>query len=86
LEYYKSTISLTPITNLDLTYQVTKHLSFSLGATNLLNRYPNHLNATLLSHYDNPAYGDNQGTIVYPTFSPIGFNGGFYFAKGTFEF
>jgi iron complex outermembrane receptor protein len=86
LEYFRSTISMTPITNITVGYQITKHLKASLGATNLLNRYPNHLNSTLLSHYDNFAYGDNQGTINYPGFSPFGFDGGFYFAKATYSF
>ena len=86
IEYFKSTISVTPLTNLHLEYQFTKHSAVSVGAINLFNRYPNHLNSTLLAHYNNFAYGDVQGTKNYPRFSPFGFDGGFYFVKATYVF
>lgn len=86
LEYFKSTIGVSAITDLDLGFQFTQHLKVSAGATNLLNRYPNKLNRTLLAHYNDPAYGDNAGILVYPFFSPYGINGGFWYAKAVYSF
>ncbi len=86
LEYFESTIGVTPITNLDVSYQFTSHFKLSAGATNLFDRYPDKYNATLLAHYDNFAYGDTLGVFQYPTFSPFGINGGFYYVRGTLSF
>jgi hypothetical protein len=35
---------------------------------------------------DNLAYNDNLGVQQYPSFSPIGIDGGFYYVKATFSF
>ena len=72
---------MTAITDLDFSYQFKKHLKLSIGATNLFNHYPPTLNRTLLAHYNDFVYGDNQGVQQYPAFSPFGINGGFYYAK-----
>jgi iron complex outermembrane receptor protein len=85
-EYFKTSIGVTPITDLDLGYKVAKNLKLSIGAINLFNRYPPKLNSTELAHEDNFAYGDNAGVIQYPGFSPFGIDGGFYYAKATFTF
>ncbi|HWW20098.1 MAG TPA: TonB-dependent receptor, partial [Steroidobacteraceae bacterium] len=82
-DYFRSSIGVTPITNLLVSYQLTKWLKISGGANNLFNRIPPTLNATLLAHEDNFFYGDNQGVQHYPDWSPFGINGGFYFAKAT---
>jgi iron complex outermembrane recepter protein len=85
-EYFKTTIGVTPITDLNLAYHFTKYLKISVGASNLFNRFPNKLNSTLLAHADNFTYQDNLGVTQYPGFSPFGINGGFYFAKATLSF
>jgi iron complex outermembrane receptor protein len=85
-DYFQSKIGVTAITNLDIAYQMKDHLRFSVGANNLFNKFPGRLNATLLSHTNSFAYGDNAGVTQYPTFSPFGINGGFYYVKGTFTF
>jgi iron complex outermembrane receptor protein len=85
-EYFKTTINVTAITNLDLAYHLAPSLKLSIGANNLFNRYPNKFNSTLLNRYDNFAYGDTQGVIQYPGFSPFGINGQFYYAKATYSF
>jgi iron complex outermembrane receptor protein len=82
--YFKSTIGVSPITNLDLSYQAKDYLKLSIGAVNVFNKFPNHLNGTLLAHYN--AANDNSAVGISPAFSPYGINGGFYYAKATFTF
>lgn len=85
-EYFESTIGVTPITNLDVSYRLTHHFTLSVGALNLLNRYPDKYNSTLLAHYNNFAYGDTLGVFQYPMFSPFGIDGGYYYVRGTVSF
>jgi iron complex outermembrane recepter protein len=86
LEYFRTDVGVTPVTNLDLGYQFTNHFRMNIGALNLFDRYPNKLNGELRSHYDNLAYNDNLGVQQYPSFSPIGIDGGFYYARAAFSF
>jgi iron complex outermembrane receptor protein len=83
-EYFKDQINLTAITNLDIAYGFTDHLKVSVGATNLFNRYPNKLNSTILNR--EIAAQDNAAVDQYPTFSPFGINGGFYYVKASYKF
>jgi len=82
--YYKSSIGVSPITNLDLAIQIQEHLKLSIGAVNLFNKFPNHLNGTELAHFT--AADDNSAVFNYPQWSPYGIDGGFYYAKATFTF
>ena len=84
--YFQSIIGVTPITDLDVSYRLARHLTVSIGAINLLNRYPSRYNSTLLAHYDNFAYGDTLGVFQYPMFSPFGIDGGYYYLRGTVGF
>jgi iron complex outermembrane recepter protein len=86
LQYFKTTIPSTPITNLNVSYDFGRHLRLSLGALDAFDRKPPHLNGNLLAHYDSFAYGDNQGVQDYPSFSPFGINGGTYYASALFTF
>lgn len=81
--YFNTTIGVTPITNLDVSYRILRHFTLSAGALNIFDRYPNKYNPTLLARYNNFAYGDVQGVFQYPMFSPFGINGGYYYARGT---
>ncbi|MDP8985504.1 MAG: TonB-dependent receptor [Pseudomonadota bacterium] len=83
-EYFKTTIGVTAITNLDVGYQFTDHLKLSLGAQNLFNRFPNKINSTILNR--EIAASDNAAVTQYPIFSPFGINGGFYYAKAVYKF
>jgi iron complex outermembrane recepter protein len=85
-EYFKSTIGVTPITNLDVSYRLTRQFTLSAGALNLFNSYPNRYNSTLLAHYDSFKYGDTLGVFQYPMFSPFGIDGGYYYVRGTLTF
>jgi iron complex outermembrane recepter protein len=82
--YYKDSIGVTAITNLDVGYQFTEHVKFSVGAQNLFNRFPNKLNGTILSR--EIAATDNAAVTQYPLFSPFGIDGGFYYVKAVYKF
>lgn len=83
-QYFKNTIGVTAITNLDMGYQYTEHLKLSVGAQNLFNRFPNKLNGTILGR-ENAAV-DSAAVTQYPIFSPFGIDGGFYYVKATYRF
>jgi iron complex outermembrane receptor protein len=83
-QYFKSSIGLSPITNLDLAYQVQEHLKISIGAVNLFNKFPNHLNGELLARY--ASHDDTSAVFDYSSWSPYGIDGGFYYARATFTF
>jgi iron complex outermembrane recepter protein len=89
LQYYKTEIGTTPITNLDLSYKYNKYLKVSIGALNLFNRFPPELNPGLLGAW-NSKYainnGDPSGVQIYPIFSPFGIDGGFYYMKASVSF
>ncbi|MET0280802.1 MAG: TonB-dependent receptor [Steroidobacteraceae bacterium] len=81
---YPTVIKATPITNLDVSWAATEKLSFSIGAQNLFNSYPEKVNEDLLETYR--ADDDNSAVAIYPSFSPFGFNGGYYYGKVSFKF
>ncbi len=85
-EYFRTDVGVTPITNLDLGYQLAEYFRINIGALNLFDRYPDKLNSVLRSHYDNLTYNDNLGVQQYPSFSPFGIDGGFYYVRATFTF
>jgi iron complex outermembrane receptor protein len=82
--YYQDKIGVIPTTNLELGYELMKGLTLSAGAVNLFNRYPPHTNAALLGVQR--AANDNGAVTIYPGFSPLGINGGFYYVKAAFKF
>jgi iron complex outermembrane recepter protein len=82
--YVKNEIGVAPITNLDISYEAIDKLRLSVGANNLFNRYPNKVNGDLLAGY---AAAYNRSTVgQYPSFSPYGFNGGFYYVRASYSF
>jgi iron complex outermembrane recepter protein len=83
-QYFQNKVGVTAITNLDIAYGFTEHVTFSIGATNLFNRFPNKLNSNILNR--EIAAGDNAAVTQYPQFSPFGINGGFYYAKALYKF
>ena len=77
-------VGVTPITDLEVAYQVTSSLKLSLGANNLFNTYPDKKNSALLAEYR--SHNDNTAVAIYPGFSPFGINGGYYYGKLSFNF
>ena len=60
----------------EVSYQATENLAIAVGADNLFDAYPDK---------DRRQAQINNG-IVYPQFSPFGFNGGFYYVRLTGKF
>jgi len=81
--YYETEIATTPITDLELSYG-TPFVKLTLGANNLFNRYPSGVNPELLQAYRDGL--NNAAVTIYPTFSPFGINGGYYYARLGFTF
>jgi iron complex outermembrane receptor protein len=86
------------ITDLDVSYAVTRNLTVSVGANNLFNIYPDRQSAAVVNSlatdtvltsapgYSLAAYGlPTNGNYVYGTNSPFGF-GGFYYARVAVKF
>jgi iron complex outermembrane recepter protein len=82
--YWPNTVGVTPITNVELSLQATKMVKLSIGANNAFNRYPNKVNSILREGF--AATYNRSTTTLYPSISPFGINGGFYYIKGIFEF
>ncbi len=82
--YYKTTIKPTAITDLDVSYKVLDSVKVTVGATNLFNKYPSKINAALRQDYLQA--NSNAYVTQYPTFSPFGINGGYYYGKIAWTF
>lgn len=89
LNWYKTTIGVTPITNVDIGYQLTKGLKIDIGANNAFNRFPGQENPALIKAFYSPiAAGNNDpsGDSAVPIFSPFGIDGGFYYGRLNYNF
>jgi len=87
--WYLNTVSAAVITDLDLSWDFSKALKVTLGATNLFNKYPNKINPDLLAAVNSSiavTKNDAASGTPYPIFSPYGFNGGFYYMRATYAF
>jgi len=82
--YYETKVKPTEITDLEVSYQVGKAWTLSAGANNLFNQYPDQVNGALLA--EQRANLDNAAVTVYPSFSPFGINGGYYYVRAGFKF
>ncbi|WP_341203792.1 TonB-dependent receptor [uncultured Sphingomonas sp.] len=65
------------ITDMELSWQVTKPLNLAVGANNLFNVYPDYTTASF-----NPSLGSGQ----YPTTGGYGFTGGYYYGRVSVSF
>jgi iron complex outermembrane receptor protein len=80
------TIPVTPITDLDISYQITGGLKLAVGANNLFNHKPPLVpNVPDGSGGVRPADGSNVYDVPMG-FSPFGINGGFYYGRVTLTF
>jgi iron complex outermembrane receptor protein len=84
LRNFKTSIGVTPITSLDLGYQLTKSFKLSAGAVKLFKRYPPQISSTLLGRERGAL--DNSAVQIYPLFSPWGIDGGYCYARAAFSF
>jgi len=82
--WYRNAIHLKAITDVSVAYDLTSDVTITLGANNLFNTYPDKLNAGLLRSYQRA--GDVGAVLQYPSFSPFGFDGGYYFGRLSYRF
>jgi len=82
--FFRNRIGVTPITDLEIAYQITDSLKLTVGANNLFDELPDKKNSALLAAYR--ANLDNTAVAIYPAFSSFGINGGYYFGKLTMKF
>jgi iron complex outermembrane receptor protein len=84
LYYYEDRIGTLAVTNLELGVNLRDALTFAIGADNLFNRYPNQVNGAATAV--EKAGFDNAAVERYLPFSPIGIDGGFYYARLSYKF
>ncbi|GGC16612.1 TonB-dependent receptor plug domain-containing protein [Pseudoduganella buxea] len=82
--FFKNAIGTAAVTDLELSYKVNNHWTVTAGANNLFNKYPDQVNGDLLATYR--ADLNNAAVTIYPSFSPFGINGGYYYARASFKF
>jgi iron complex outermembrane receptor protein len=82
--YYRNEIGVTPITNLEISWQAMEALTITAGATNLFDEYPDKRNDTYRDIQF--ASGDNGVVAGYPSFSPFGINGAYWYGKMVYRF
>lgn len=82
--YVTTKISTKALTDLEISDQVTKGWLLAVGAKNLFNTYPNKINSAVLSSYTANYSNGNVGQ--YPTNSPFGINGGYYYVRANYKF
>ncbi|CDG83694.1 TonB-dependent receptor plug domain-containing protein [Janthinobacterium agaricidamnosum] len=83
-QYYESRIKTKALTDLEVSYRLSKALTLSVGANNLFNTYPDKVNGSLVAVQR--ANLDNGAVTQYPSFSPFGINGGYYYARANYTF
>jgi iron complex outermembrane receptor protein len=84
LIFYKNEVEPTLITNFELSWDAMDTMTLTLGATNLFDEMPDKRNA---SHRTVQALtNDNSAVAQYPSFSPFGINGAYYYGTLTFRF
>ena len=71
------------LTDLEIAYRAGGGVTLSVGADNLFNVYPDRVNAAGLAA---SGLAGNPAIEIYPAFSAIGINGGYYFAKLRYAF
>jgi iron complex outermembrane receptor protein len=73
--YHTNRVDPTVIADFELAYEVTSAFSLTAGVKNLFNRFPEKGVSQGFSH-----------PYVYPSFSPFGINGAFYYVKAGYSF
>ena len=82
--YFKTEIGKLAVTDLEVAYKISQAWTLALGANNLFNKYPDGINPEVLRIQRENL--DNTAVTIYPSFSPIGINGGYYYARANFKF
>ncbi|HTU65633.1 MAG TPA: TonB-dependent receptor [Steroidobacteraceae bacterium] len=84
LTFFRTEIPATPITNLEVAFRAMEKLSVTVGATNVFDKYPNKRNAVFRA----AQFGSGDNSVVggYPSFSPFGINGAYYYGSISYKF
>lgn len=82
-KFYRDTTGSAFITDVDVSYSLTKALSFAVGAVNLFDKRPDRVNAQALAVAG--AVG-SPAVEIYPKFTAWGINGGNYYAQARLNF
>jgi iron complex outermembrane receptor protein len=82
--FYAVELDTTPITDLEIAYEISDTLRFAIGADNLLNEYPATIPAFVRQEQLN--LNSNAYVTKYSSLSPFGINGGYYYARMTYSF
>lgn len=81
--YYLDRSGVKLITDLDIEYRLTERVTVGVGANNLFDVLPDRVNPAGLAA---SAEAGNPAVEIYPSFSPFGINGGYYFGRVKFAF
>lgn len=68
------------ITDLEVGFKPTSFLTISIGANNLFNHYPTKTRDDVIAAYLSTS-STSYATQVYPSISPFGINGGYYYGR-----
>ncbi len=82
--YRETKIDTSLVTDAEVSYTAIEGVKLTIGANNLLNKYPNRINGLQRQHQ--LQQNSNAYVTQYPTFSPFGINGGYYYGKITYTF
>ncbi|AUW60146.1 TonB-dependent receptor [Sphingobium sp. SCG-1] len=69
------------ITDLEVGYQIAEPIKISIGANNLFNKYPTERSREYIRNIELQNRERGYSTSKYPTISPFGINGGYYYAR-----
>lgn len=85
--YYVAKVGTAALTDLEISYELITDLTLTVGANNLFDKKPEKVyNVTLANGTGlRPVTGSNVWNQPY-TFSPYGFNGGYYYGRITLKF
>ncbi len=81
--YIENSIDPAVITDLDISYNVTRELRITVGVNNLFNIKPNKINP--VTYTESLSSGGN-GVATTQSFGPYGINGGYYYGRITLNF
>ncbi len=74
------------LTDLEVGYQIAEPIKISVGANNLFNKYPTERSKQFIRAAELANGERGYSTSKYPTISPYGINGGYYYARVSFKF
>ncbi|MBU3078552.1 TonB-dependent receptor [Sphingomonas sp. XMGL2] len=82
----KTRVNAAFLTDLELSYQIAKPIRISLGANNLFNKYPTKTPFKEIRQAQLNTGSTSYAGSLYPTGSPFGYNGGYYYARASVKF